>query len=108
MALEAINKIKNAETKAEEMILEANKKAREIVQQAGVEAETKYNEIINSAKLKAEKLLSVALEEGNNESKPILEMGERDIEKIRNMSTKIKENAINIVVERIVKIHGNS
>lgn len=59
-------------------------------------------------KTKANDLLNAALEEGNNKAKPILEMGEKEIEAIKNMSQEIKDNAINIVVERIVKIHGNS
>ena len=36
------------------------------------------------------------------------ENGEKEKESIRNLSPTLKENAINIVVERIVKIHGNS
>ena len=32
----------------------------------------------------------------------------KEKESIRNLSPTLKENAINIVVERIVKIHGNS
>ena len=35
-------------------------------------------------------------------------MGEKEIGAIRNMSQDLKDNAINIGVERIVKIHGNS
>ena len=59
MALEAINEIKEAEKKAETIILDAKQNAKEI-------------------------------------------------EAIHNMSQDLKDNAINIVVERIVKIHGNS
>ena len=53
-------------------------------------------------------LLNAALEEGNSNAEPILKIGEKEIEAIRNMSQDLKDNAINIVVERIVKIHGNS
>lgn len=108
MALEAINEIREAEKKAEEMISNAKQKAKEIVQDATKEADIKYDEIISNAKAKANDLLHAALEEGNSKAKPILEVGEKDIEAIRNMSQEVKDNAINIVVERIVKIHGNS
>ena len=60
------------------------------------------------ARAKADKLIQEAIEAGNVEAKPILENGEKEKESIRNLSPTLKENAINIVVERIVKIHGNS
>ena len=49
MALEAINEIKSAEAKADEMIKEATLKSKEIVQKASDEAEQKYNEVISAA-----------------------------------------------------------
>lgn len=108
MALEAINEIKEAEKKADAIISEANQKAKEIVSEATKEAAVKYDEIINNAKTKASELINEALVEGNSNAAPILEAGAKDIEAIGNMSQKVKDNAINIVVERIVKIHGNS
>ncbi len=93
MALEAINEIKEAEKKAEEIISSAKQNAKEIVNNATKEANIKYDEIVSNAKTKANNLLNAALEE---------------IEAIKNMSQDLKDNAINIVVERIVKIHGNS
>ena len=108
MALEAINEIKEAEKKAEEVISSAKQNAKEIVNNATKEANIKYDEIVSNAKTKANNLLNAALEEGNNNAKPILKMGEKEIEAIKNMSQDLKDNAINIVVERIVKIHGNS
>ena len=97
MALEAINEIKEAEKKAEKIISEANQDAKEIISNATKEAEIKYNDI-----------LSAALEEGNSNAEPLLKSGAKEIEAIHNMSQDLKDNAINIVVERIVKIHGNS
>lgn len=108
MALEAINEIKEAEKKAEMIISEAKQNAKEIVSGATKEADIKYDEIISEAKAKANNLLNAALEEGNSNTEPILKIGEKEIEAIRNMSQDLKDNAINIVVERIVKIHGNS
>ena len=108
MALEAINEIKEAEKKADAIISDAKQNAKEIVNNATKEADIKYDEIVSDAKTKANNLLSAALEEGNSNAEPILERGEKEIEAIRNMSQDLKDNAINIVVERIVKIHGNS
>ena len=108
MALEAINEIKEAEKKADAIISDAKQNAKEIVNNATKEADIKYDEIVSDAKTKANNLLKAALEEGNSNAEPILKMGEKEIEAIRNMSQDLKDNAINIVVERIVKIHGNS
>ena len=108
MALEAINEIKEAEKKAETIISDAKQNAKEIVSNATKEADIKYDEIVSNAKTKANNLLKAALEEGNSNAEPILKMGEKEIEAIRHMSQDLKDNAINIVVERIVKIHGNS
>lgn len=108
MALEAMNQIKKAEIEAEEKILNAKKASKEIIALAQKEAADKYNQIIEDAKQQAQKLLQKAVEEGNSEAEPILQVGLTEIDSIKNMSQEIKERAINIVVERIVKIHGNS
>ena len=85
MALEAINEIREAEKKAETIVLDAKQKAKEIIANAAKEADIKYDEIINDAKTKANYLLNAALEEGNSNAQPILEMGEKDIDVIRNI-----------------------
>ena len=104
MALQAINEIKKAELQAENMIAAS----KELILKANSEAEEQYNTIVKEARAKADKLIEEAVEAGNVEAKPILENGEKEKESIRNLSPELKENAINIVVERIVKIHGNS
>ena len=108
MALDAINEIKKAELQAEDMISEANKASKELILNAHSEAEKQYDSIVKDARAKADKLIQEAVEAGNVEAKPILENGEKEKESIRNLSPTLKENAINIVVERIVKSHGNS
>ena len=108
MALDAINEIRKAEEKAEKIILDAKEKAKVIVNEAKIEAEKQYDDTISISKVKAAEIMNDAVEKGNNEASPILEKGKEDVDAISNMSQKIKDNAINIVVERIVKIHGNS
>lgn len=108
MALEAINEIKETEKKAEAIILDSKQNAKEIISNATKEADIKYDEIVSGAKTKANSLLKSALEEGNSNAEPILKVGDKEVKNIHNMSQDLKDNAINIVVERIVKIHGNS
>ena len=58
--------------------------------------------------LKKKEIIKKAEDDGNNEAKPILDKGEIEVQKIKNISTDKKNNAINLIVERIVKINGNS
>ncbi|MBU3108371.1 ATPase [Clostridium gasigenes] len=108
MALEAINEIKIAEAKAEELILEAKAKAREIVQSATLQSEGEYNKILEVAKASKDKLIDDAIKQGENDAEPILIKGNKEVDDINNMSQEKKDMAIKLVVERIVKIHGNS
>lgn len=108
LALEAIGEIKKAEAKAEELVSEATAKAKEIIRNANLEADKQYNEILEKAKAKKMKLMQDAQTEGDKEAEPILTKGEKEVQDIRNVSGAKKDNAINLVVERIVRIHGNS
>ncbi|WP_291649183.1 ATPase [Clostridium sp.] len=108
MALEAINEIKKAEDKAEELIQEATITSKEIVKNASIQAEEEYNKVLNEANLKKTQIIAKAEEEGNSEAAPILEKGGKEVVSIKNISDDKKNNAINLIVERIVKIHGNS
>ena len=108
MALEAINEIKKAEDKAEELIQEATAKAKEILKVANIQAEDEYNKIVEYANLKKSETIKKAEDDGNSEAAPILSKGENEVIEIKNISEDKKNNAINLIVERIVKIHGNS
>lgn len=45
---------------------------------------------------------------GDKEAEPILAQGRKEAEDISNVSEDKKLNAVKLVVERIVKVHGNS
>ena len=49
-----------------------------------------------------------AIDAGNKEAEPILLKGKKDAEDIYNISEDKLDNAVKLVIERIVKIHGNS
>lgn len=52
MALEAINEIKKAEEKAEELIQEAMNNSKEIVKNASIQAEEEYSKTLSEANSK--------------------------------------------------------
>jgi V/A-type H+/Na+-transporting ATPase subunit G/H len=108
LALEAISEIKRAEEEAEKLIQEATISSKEILKNANIKAEEEYNKILNEANLNKSKIISEAEETGKLESEPILRKGEEEVLSIKGISDEKKNNAINLIVERIVKIHGNS
>lgn len=108
MALEALNEIKKVEEEANKIIQEAVNSSKELVKNAVIDAENEFERIIEIANKEKEKILKQSEEEGAREAEPILKKGEEEIAKIKNLSDEKKNNAINLIVERIVKIHGNS
>lgn len=52
--------------------------------------------------------MNEAISAGNKEAEPILAKGKSEASDIENISEEKKNNAVKLVVERIVKIHGNS
>lgn len=108
LALEAIEAIKKSEANAKQLINDANNEAREIISKAKEDAQKQYEDVLAKAKEKTNKLINDAVNIGNKEAEPILAKGKKDAEDILNISDDKKNNAVKLVVERIVKIHGNS
>ena len=109
MALEAVKEITNAEKMAEELLIEANKKSKEIINSATKIGEERYKDIlmrskeeveiiINSTTEKAEKEIQAISIEENNGLSPIDE----------GLAKEKKYSAVKLIIERIVGIHGNS
>lgn len=108
LALEAIKEIKKAESEADEMIKSANVEAKDILQKATIEATDNYNKVLAEAKDKCNSIINDAVEAGNKEAEPILLKGKQEAQDIYNIEEDRKNNAVKLVIERIVKIHGNS
>ncbi|MCS4465236.1 hypothetical protein JTT01_19715 [Clostridium botulinum] len=49
-----------------------------------------------------------SIDQAEKEAEPILKEGEKSLEIIKNISKDKFEKAANIVIERIVKVNGNS
>lgn len=108
MAVEAIQKIKEAEEKGAEIIAKAKEEAKNLIKTAEKEAALKYEDIIKASKEEAEALIKKAEEEGRKIAEPILEKGISERKEILNMDSIKTSKAINLIYERIVKSHGNS
>ena len=53
-------------------------------------------------------MIEKAISEGNEKAKPIISKGESEAKEILNISKSKKDSAVNLVIERIVKVNGNS
>lgn len=108
MALEAIKQIKNVEAEADSIIKDATAKSKEILQKANKDAESQYEKAIAAAKEKCNSIIEEAIAEGQSKAEPILKEGEKDSQDIYNISDEKKMKAVKLVIERIVKVNGNS
>lgn len=107
MAHEAIIKVKNAEEKAAEIITEAKKTARKLIQEAEKIAEEKYREILTSAQTEARRIREDALGESEVEIKAIREQGQKTATLIRELDHKKLEPVVEHIIERIVNKNGH-
>lgn len=106
--MEAIQKIKQAEEKGEEIVAKAKSEAKDLIKEVTKEAALKYENIIKEGKEEAQSLIKKAEDEGRKVAEPILEKGKSEKEAILNMNSIKLDKAVNLIYERIVKSHGNS
>lgn len=108
MALEAINKIQEAEAFAKNIIDKAVMESKEILSAAEQRAVKEYDGIIEEASKKSKELKDKALNDGIENSKPVILQGDVDVNSILNTSEEKIDSAVNLVIGRIVKFNGNS
>lgn len=108
MALDVILKVKEAEKKADASIKLANDKSKEILKKAQTDANDTYNSMIIDSKEKESDIITENIQNANCKAKDIFKNGEKEVQEILNISNEKKQNAVKLVVERIVNIHGNS
>ncbi|MEW8993563.1 ATPase [Clostridium sp.] len=108
MALEAINKIQQAESTAKDILDKAVENSKQIISDAQTKGNEEYRTIIENAMKKAKKMKDDAQTKGNEDSQPTMAKGEEEVNKIINTSKEKIDLAVNLVIERIVKFNGNS
>jgi len=107
MAKEALDAVKEAEDIARDIMAESVQKARDIRRNAEGEAERKFKEILSDASKEADLLKAKAKAEGDGIARPILEKGKQEASRLESLESKNLGDAVNIIIERIVKANGN-
>lgn len=108
LALEALKEVKATEEHANLIIKEAQTKANETIKNAHLQGQEQYNNIIVNAKENSKSIIDNAIKLANDEAAPVLEKGYKEKGEILKISEDKKNKAVNLVIERIVNIHGNS
>ena len=107
VAVEAIDKVKEAENDAEKLIADAKQRAAQIINEANLKAREERKKIKEGEDLKNSQTLKAAREEGQNKSEPILKMAKRESGKIKNISDEDLDSIVDKIVKRLVE-NGNS
>ena len=108
MASDAINKIKQAEEQASNLVNDAKDKSLEIQEQMKVQGNEEFEKIVSEGKNEREKILQIAEEKGVSEEAPILEKAKRESEKVLSKDQAALNSIADSIVERIVNNNGNS
>ncbi|MBR0575822.1 ATPase [Proteiniclasticum sp. BAD-10] len=107
MAKDALDAVREAEDEARTLMAEAAQHAREEKREAETLAEAKAKEIMSQAQKEADLLKEKAKTLGDELAKPILEKGATQAQKLEALGREDLKDAVNIIVERIVKSNGN-
>lgn len=108
MAIQEIIEIKKAEEEAFEIIKAAENERRAILKSAQNQALEKYDETLKEIKSKAKSIVDEAISLAEKEAYTISINGKNEISSIYNIPKERLDNAVKLIIERIVKNYGNS
>lgn len=108
MAIEVVNKIKEAEDAANLLVREANERAKEIIKNADNVGLDKQKQIVNEANQKKQDMIMKAIEDGNAECAPLIADCDAQLAGISNLDKQKMTKTVSLLVERIVNVNGYS
>lgn len=108
MAAEAVLKVKQAEEQASEIVRRASDEAKELIRKAETEGRTRQKEVIAEANRMKAEMIDRAGKAAVSGCSDLLREGEAQKQKILNPEPQRFEQAVQIVIERIVNVNGYS
>lgn len=108
MALEVIRKVREVEMQAEELIVQVQKDSARMLKDANTEGKARYDAILLDAKEQGEQIISNALATAEEQAEKVVAQGKLQQKEIVQHSEERMGQAINLVIERIVDMYGNS
>lgn len=106
--MEIIKDIKGIENIAEEKIKTAHQQVKDIILQADEEAEGTIRQAVNIEITKGNKLIEDAEKDAKTQLEIKTQLNQKLCEEIREKANVKFEEAVKMVMERIVSINGNS
>ena len=108
LATDAIQKVKDAELKAKEILENAHKEVLILREETKEKVKKFYAESITTARKEAEELKLKYKNEGEAIAMPIFESAERKVSSIKEIEEGKFKSVVDLIVERIVNLNGNS
>ena len=108
LATDAIQKVKDAELKAKEILEKAHEEVLILKEEMKEKVKKSHDEAIKNAKKDAEELKSKYKNEGEAIAIPIFESTERKVSSIKDIEENKLKSVVDMIVERIVNSNGNS
>lgn len=108
MAAEALLKVREAEEQGGELVRRANDEAKEMIRKAEADGLTRQKAIIAEANRMKAEMIEQAGRKAVQGCADLLSEGEAQRQRILNPDPQKFEQAVQIVIERIVNVNGNS
>lgn len=108
MAAEAVLKVKKAEEKGSELVRRAGDEAKELIRKAETEGQNRRKAIIAEANRMKAEMIEQANQKAVRDCAELISEGERNRQRILNPDPLKLEQAVQIVIERVVNLNGDS
>jgi len=108
LTTEIIKEIKETERAAEEKLKAAHQEAKDLLLRAEEEAARIIKAAEDQAILEGRRQLEAAEKEANNEADIKRDQNSKVCQELKSKAAEKMEEAVNLVMERIVKMNGNS
>jgi V/A-type H+-transporting ATPase subunit G/H len=108
LAAEAVQKVKEAEERGKDIIREATDQARRAVAEADRSAADRRKSILAEAAKNRQDSIDAATLQAEKDCEALLEEGARDRELLLSPDPGKFDGAVKLIVERIVRVNGDS
>ena len=108
MSMEVIKEIKATEAIAEEKIKSAQQQGKDVILQAEEQAERLIAEAVNNEISKGRQTVEAAEKEAAKEAEIKKQQNQKTCDELRQSAQAKMQQAVTLVMERIVSLHGNS
>ena len=104
----ALDAVKIAEAKARALIEDSEKEARAIIAKAEQDSENHIEEAKGLGELEGKKLVEMARAKAKEQSVRMSEEHQKSVDNLKQQAAGKMHRAVDLIVERIVKAHGDS